>query len=152
LGDGVKNLLTYLSFRGRANRQLYWVTNITLGVFAFIDFVIVSGVGAVAPAVGGFIALPILGLFIAGLSVGARRLHDRNKSAWWLILFLGAPWFFSILGFLAAAGAGEAASAIRVLGLPFSLWGFVEMGCLKGTTGPNKYGDDPLQPAAEVFA
>ena len=39
-----------------------------------------------------------------------------------------------------------------VLGLPFSIWGFVVMGCLKGTVGPNKYGDDPLQPLQEVFA
>lgn len=152
-------LLSYLSFRGRANRQLYWVTNITLGVFVVIDSIVVFGVGAVAPPLGGLVALPILALLVAGLAVGARRLHGRNKSAWWLLVFLGVPWFFSLLGTLAALGAqpsdeavAGAVAGVRLLGLPFSIWAFVELGCLKGTSGPNKYGDDPLQSAAEVFA
>jgi uncharacterized membrane protein YhaH (DUF805 family) len=34
-----------------------------------------------------------------------------------------------------------------------NIWAFVELGCLKGTAGPNKYGDDPLEPQVqEVFA
>ncbi len=27
-----------------------------------------------------------------------------------------------------------------------SIWGFVEIGCLRGTEGPNQYGPDPLPP------
>jgi len=148
----VKNLLSYLSFRGRANRQRYWVTNVTLVVFVFIAFILAFSAGAIAPAVGGVFALPILVLFFASLAVSARRLHDRNKSAWWLILLWLVPTLISLLGAAAGEGGSEAASLIRVLGLPFSVWAFIELGCLKGTTGPNRYGDDPLQPTAEVFA
>ena len=46
------------------------------------------------------------------------------------------------------AGAG-----FNALTLPFSIWALVELGMLKGTSGPNRFGPDPLQPSqVEVFS
>jgi uncharacterized membrane protein YhaH (DUF805 family) len=33
-----------------------------------------------------------------GLAIGAKRLHDRDKSAWWLLVFYAAPGFLSTAG------------------------------------------------------
>jgi uncharacterized membrane protein YhaH (DUF805 family) len=86
--------------------------------------------------------LAIIPALLAGLAIGIKRLHDRNKSGWWLLLFWVVP------GLLQGGGMGmgqESAGLIATLaGAAISIWGFVEIGCLRGTTGPNGYGPDPL--------
>jgi uncharacterized membrane protein YhaH (DUF805 family) len=45
--------------------------------------------------------------------------------------------------------AGEQTPMVMLLSLvslAISLWGFVELGCLRGTIGPNQYGPDPIAP------
>ena len=149
-------LLKYFSFNGRANRQRYWLTG--LAIFGiFLASVVLAGVASLVPLLGPVVIIVLwLALFLAGVANGARRLHDRGKSAWWLLVFLGVPTILSIPGALVKADPSPDAQAfgafLALLGLPFSIWGFVVMGCLKGTDGPNKYGEDPLQPLQEVFA
>jgi uncharacterized membrane protein YhaH (DUF805 family) len=150
-------LLSYLSFRGRANRARFWLTNLALwGVL--LGMVLVGRILAAVPLLGivavllGIVAY--LALLVASVANAARRLHDRAKSAWWLLVFVGIPFLLSIPSELMNSGGGsagaQAGSALfALLALPFSIWGFVVMGCLKGTVGPNKYGDDPLQALTE---
>ena len=76
-----------------------------------------------------------------GLAIGAKRLHDRDKSAWWLLVFYVLPGILSSLGnqmddlgFL----------ILHVVSFAITVWAFVELGCLRGTLGPNQYGPDPL--------
>jgi uncharacterized membrane protein YhaH (DUF805 family) len=152
----MEGLLRNFSFSGRANRQRYWLTALAIFGLFFVS-ALVAGVLSLVPLVGPVVAIVLwLALLTAGVANGARRLHDRGKSAWWLLVFLGVPTIFSIPAAIVKAdpsvGAQALGSLIAVLGLPFSIWGFVVMGCLKGTDGPNKYGDDPLQPLREVFA
>ena len=52
------------------------------------------------------------------VAIGVKRLHDRNKTGWWMLIIL-----------------------LPVIG---GLWYLIECGFLKGTTGPNTYGPDPL--------
>lgn len=154
----MQRLLPYFSFKGRSNRQPFWVTAITIFVFYFIG-ALVFGVLSRIPILGILAGIILIGIVlaaaVAALANSARRLHDRGKSAWWLLLFQGVP---IILGFLGAAavagGGGEGAEGFFVLlSLPIAIWAFVELGCLKGTAGPNKYGADPLAPPLEeVFA
>jgi uncharacterized membrane protein YhaH (DUF805 family) len=157
MGDVMKKLLAYLSFNGRANRQPYWVRGLLLVVVGIIAMMLTLGMSDIVPILG-ILAIPVMLVFmIAVLANSARRLHDRNKSAWWLLLFIGLPTILSIPGDIAKASGDQGGIMLgalcALLGLPFSLWGFVELGCLRGTTGSNRYGDDPLtSPVAEVFA
>jgi uncharacterized membrane protein YhaH (DUF805 family) len=150
-------VLKYFSFQGRANRKRFWLTALALFGLIFASSLIVGTVTAVLPFLTLIVVPFWLAFLVASVANGARRLHDRNKSAWWLLLFSGLPTLLTLPAELAQHGPPDdfqlAASALAALGLPFSIWGFVVMGCLKGTTGPNKFGDDPLgAPLEEVFA
>jgi uncharacterized membrane protein YhaH (DUF805 family) len=152
----MQRLLSYFSFKGRANRQRYWLTILALVGLAIVCEVPVLVIASMAPMMG-LIAVPlIIAFLLAGLALAARRLHDRNKSAWWLLLFQGVPLILGLLrGLSAAAGGGgddPVGALLALISLPFTIWAFVELGCLKGTDGPNRFGDDPLQPTVqEVF-
>lgn len=123
--SAVKSCLgQYATFRGRAPRSEYW--------FFALFSVLVS---VVAGIIDGVIGNPInpatsivtVALLVPGIAVAVRRLHDRDRSGWWYLLI-----FVPLVG------------AIVLL-----VWF-----CLKGTAGPNRFGDDPLdgtplpQPAA----
>jgi uncharacterized membrane protein YhaH (DUF805 family) len=85
--------------------------------------------------------------WISAFAIGVKRLHDRNKNGWLVLLFYLAP---SVL--VSIATPTDQAVAAFVLGLAafvISIWGLVELGFRRGTVGPNPYGPDPLQtPAA----
>jgi uncharacterized membrane protein YhaH (DUF805 family) len=95
---------------------------------------------------GAFFMLALLALpvWVSGLAVGIKRLHDRDKSGWWILLFYFGP---QVLNGLATA-AGENEQILSLLlstaGFALTIWAFVELGCLRGTLGPNRFGPDPL--------
>lgn len=73
-----------------------------------------------------------------------KRLHDRNKTGWWLVPYFIVPGIYSQF-----EDRLPDSNAMALLGLAVSIvafWGLVEMLCLKGTTGPNRFGPDPLAP------
>jgi uncharacterized membrane protein YhaH (DUF805 family) len=81
--------------------------------------------------------------FWTGLATAVKRLHDRNKSGWWILVFWLLPGVINAIG----NSFGEGADMLTALvGFGISVWGFIEIACLKGTTGPNDYGPDPLPP------
>jgi uncharacterized membrane protein YhaH (DUF805 family) len=88
-------------------------------------------------------------LIWASLALYAKRLHDRNKSAWWLLLYWFVPCVLSDFAlwtmFTDWTGvmplAGSVASDISLL---ISFWVFLELYCFGGTVGPNRFGNDPL--------
>lgn len=67
----------YADFTGRATRQEFWM----FMLFSFIAQFIVSATGLDTLA-----AIFLLALLIPSLSISVRRLHDVNKSGWWLLL------------------------------------------------------------------
>ena len=73
-------------FQGRINRAKYWLTAVI-----HLAFVAVVTVLALLVDLGGlFIALAMViyvALAISSIAVGIKRLHDRNKSGWWLLVF-----------------------------------------------------------------
>jgi uncharacterized membrane protein YhaH (DUF805 family) len=133
------------SFRGRINRAIYWLTTLAL-------LAILIALAFVAIMSGGFGALIVLllisyiPLLWIGLAIGAKRLHDPDKSAWWLLVFYVLP---SVLQGIAEQ-AGGIGFVFNLAGAAIAIWGIVELGFLRGTDGPNQYGPDPLQPAANV--
>jgi uncharacterized membrane protein YhaH (DUF805 family) len=114
---------------GRVNRAKFWLVHIAMWIVRQSWFGAVLGSAAMSSdpqaalqsvgVVGGLILLVvyILALWI-GLAIAAKRWHDRNKSAWWILIV-----------FVPAVGG---------------LWYLIECGFLKGTPGTNGYGADPL--------
>ena len=136
------------SFQGRLNRKPYWMTILATAVI-FILLIVLALImlgehdllasGALL-AVLVIIYIPLIWI---SLAISAKRLHDRDKSAWWLLLFYLAP------GVLSAAGnhAGDVGIILHLASFAITVWAFVELGCLRGTVGPNRFGPDPLAPA-----
>lgn len=140
----------FLSFEGRITRKPYWIGILILLAVMVVASGIIFGAlpsiaaGSQATTVISVIAFfgIIIPVFYASLALAAKRLHDREKSAWWLVLFYLVP---AVLD--GAAQALSNATAILVLtliGAAISIWALIELGFLKGTQGPNRFGPDPL--------
>ena len=81
----------------------------------------------------------VIYLVVMLIAVGIKRLHDRDKSGWWLLVFYLLP---GVLSGLADKVGLQVILSLASFAL--SIWGFVEIGCLRGNAGPNKYGSNPL--------
>jgi uncharacterized membrane protein YhaH (DUF805 family) len=104
----------YVQFSGRSPRAEYWffalfTTLISIGA-SVVDAIWLNGSPALA-------TIANLAFFLPALSVGVRRLHDRDRSGWWFWLIL-----------------------IPLVGAVILLIWLVS----RGTRGPNRYGPDPL--------
>ncbi len=89
-------LKKYVQFQGRATRPEFWH-------FVLFVFLMHCAAGILDNALGfGFTrplnALVALGLFLPQLAVGARRLHDTDRSGWWQLLI-----FIPVVGWLVLA-------------------------------------------------
>ncbi len=151
-------------FSGRISRAKYWLAILVFAVVSMIDKVMAFaldqtighgnyGVTLVLSIVSIVI---IIGSLISSIAVVIKRLHDRNKSGWWLMVFYGVP--LALIAVAAAimfavntAGSDGPALAYGVavvlcLGaVALWIWALVELGGLEGTHGPNLYGPDPLE-------
>ncbi len=114
----IRVLKKYAVFSGRARRKEYWM-------FFLINLIISIGFGIIDAMLGTFNAETGAGLFetlyslavlVPGIAVTVRRLHDTDRSGWWLLIAL-----IPLIGW-------------AVL-LVFML--------LDGTPGPNRFGPDP---------
>ncbi len=132
----------FLSFQGRLNRKPYW-----LGTIALLSLVVIGvfGVMFLAGGGGGIATIGVIYLLLLWptLAIGVKRLHDRNKSAWWLVVFYVAPTLLNVLG-EGGEAEGVGAMIFGLASLAISIWALVELGFLRGTVGANRYGPDPL--------
>lgn len=82
-------LKKYALFTGRARRTEYWyfvLANVLIGVgLAIVDAIIrkITGIGF-----GLFGSVYALAVLVPGIAVSIRRLHDTDRSGWWLLLAL----------------------------------------------------------------
>jgi uncharacterized membrane protein YhaH (DUF805 family) len=138
-------------FTGRINRAKYWLA----ALIYFIIGLVMATIGYFAeeaPAFQILNAVVSIGTLISSIAVGLKRLHDRDKSGWWLLLFYLVPSLLAGIGAIAffygvgaeAAGGMISGAIIWALGFAVLVWAFVELGCLRGTPGPNRFGPDPL--------
>jgi uncharacterized membrane protein YhaH (DUF805 family) len=112
-------LKRYADFSGRSQRKEYWM--FTLGmIIAEIVIMVVEGILGINRMVGGIygpiLTLFFLAIFVPSLAVSIRRLHDTDKSGWFLLL-----------GLIPFVGA--------IILLVFF--------CTDGTSGANRFGSDP---------
>jgi len=145
------------SIRGRSNRAKFWLAYlVACGQFVFAAVVIKVGGGppSSTPILLVACAFGLLGIVLALLAT-IRRLHDRSRSGHWFWLFCLLP---GAMEAFANALAGQDLTSrvlvawIYLLAAGFSIWGFVEIVCLPGTAGPNRYGPDPLQDKQSLAA
>jgi uncharacterized membrane protein YhaH (DUF805 family) len=133
------NLHTFTGFDGRIPRKSFWLAYLVLMIATWILYFIllsVFGVNMMAmdPAASpeaqatqaaeamSSLALP-MGILILltlwpALAVYTKRWHVRNKSGWWSLIM-----FIPIIG---------------------AIWMLIELGFLRGTEGPNRFGTDPI--------
>jgi uncharacterized membrane protein YhaH (DUF805 family) len=142
------------SFQGRLNRKPYWMTILAITVIVFVLVVLALVMfGERDFWAGGALLAALVIIYIPliwiGLAIGAKRLHDRDKSAWWLLLFYLAP---SVLSGAANHAGDVGLSILYLASFAITVWAFVELGCVRGTVGPNRFGPDPLAPAALAAA
>ena len=129
-----KYLLT--SFSGRINRQPFWLSILAIVVLQWVLMLVLgmilgtSMMGGIDPnmppdeaaalamkSMTPIIIISLLFLYPA-LAIYTKRWHDRDKSGWWSLIM-----FVPIIG---------------------ALWFLIECGFLRGTEGPNRFGEDPL--------
>jgi uncharacterized membrane protein YhaH (DUF805 family) len=135
-------------FRGRTGRRQFWVLACTVNPIAALF------IGLVALSTGAFSRPPstltyfVLGLLVAvqlwaNLAVMAKRLHDRNRSAWFLLLLV-------LYGSVQAVASGGSIWFLLAL-LPMivaAFWLVTELFFLVGSPGPNRFGPSPIGIAA----
>ena len=125
----MKSLL--FSFQGRLNRAPYWYVHLALAAIQFPIMVTLFAL-LVYPAMEAqdmdaiqdasrtmnLVGLLFLPLYWISLAVTVKRCHDRDRTGWFLFIML----------------------------VPFigGIWLFIELGLLRGTVGPNRFGPDPL--------
>ena len=118
----------FFSFKGRSTRAEWWLNHFIVGfgiLFSMyidveiLNYAFIEYKGAL---VGGFVFLLFgIPLFCSNVSVVVRRWHDLNRSWLWILVH-----FIPIVG---------------------NLYGIYCCGFKRGTVGPNRYGDDPLEPS-----
>lgn len=133
------------SFAGRLNRRPYIIATLAIG----IPNTVLQGV--VQTDLG--LLLQIL-LFWPLLALATKRAHDRGHGSAWVVCMLGLPGAAGILLQLIAAagkigGPQDAATldviiALNLLIVLPVLWASVEFFFLRGTSGTNRFGPDPL--------
>ena len=120
----VKHALSnYAVFQGRASRSEFWWFELFLVIAYVIIAVLLAVLGAVLGDSGQIIGSLLyfvfaLGVLLPALGVTIRRLHDVDKSGWWIFI-----------------------SVVPIIGpILLIIWY-----CTKGSLGDNRFGADPLR-------
>ena len=114
----IQVLKKYAVFNGRARRKEYWMFVLFNIIFAVVAVILdnILGTSFQGAGYGLFYLLYGLAVIIPSIAVGVRRLHDTDRSGWWLLICL-----------------------IPIIG---GIWLIVLL-ATAGTAGENKYGADP---------
>ena len=112
----------FLGLQGRISRRQFWL----YGVLALLGLSVLGhallGIAQVREQTAD--VLVNLLLVWPAVAVSVKRWHDRDKSGWWVLLNL-----------------------VPVIGW---LWALIDNGFLRGTDGPNRFGQDPLSDEARA--
>ena len=106
----------FFSLDGRISRRDFWL----YGVLALLGLAVLGHALLGIARVRADTAERIVNVLLVwpAMAVSVKRWHDRDKSGWWVLINL-----------------------VPVIGW---LWALIDNGLLRGTPGPNRYGDDPL--------
>jgi uncharacterized membrane protein YhaH (DUF805 family) len=149
-------LQKYADFSGRASRPEFWWFVLALTV-AYVVLTIVESILGINHMVGGvygpLVVLLWLATLVPQISVGVRRLHDTDRSGWWLLLPLLPYLLAFILGGRALLSGSMTGIGIAGIFLLIGAIGAIILlvfMILSGTSGDNRYGPPPSGDAASV--
>ncbi|CAN5719941.1 DUF805 domain-containing protein [soil metagenome] len=113
--DPMSPMQILFGFRGRIPRKAFWLYGVGALLLFSVMAMLLLGIAGVEQRKAEVIANALL--IWPGLAIGVKRWHDRGNSGWWVLINL-----VPVIGFLVT---------------------LVFNGLLRGTPGPNRYGDDP---------
>ena len=113
----MRPLHKYADFSGRAPRAEYWWFYLMVIIGYFVASILDSlvGTGGMMGSFGVLTMIVMLGLLLPSIAAGVRRLHDTDRSGWWLLIAI-----------------------IPLIGLVL-----IYFLVLEGTKGDNRFGADP---------
>lgn len=94
----------------------------------------------VIPIIVNLIGTPVI-LWIC-LATSIKRLHDRDKSGWWMVPFVVVPALYDHFGDRLPDSILSMLLGL-VVGI-LAIWGFVELACLRGSPWTNRFGPNPV--------
>ena len=135
-----------MRFDGRLSRLGYWKSSLALVIATAVIWCVTLFVMMRLGGLAAVLFLPLLLIPVAAVALTVRRLHDRDRSAWWLAVFYGVPWAIVwTIGNVRPQGLGMALLflTLDLASLAISIWTIVELGFRRGSRGPNRFGDEP---------
>jgi uncharacterized membrane protein YhaH (DUF805 family) len=141
--------------QGRIGRKQYWIRTLLYllgGILGGLLLVVLAALNYNPPdtiTVRTVVRFVLLGIatvvylvtIVTGfVSTGIRRLHDRGKSGWWLLLYYFAP--SRLLKTSTSLWHGGAPIIPLAVGAVL-IWGLIDLGVLRGEPGDNVYGPNP---------
>ena len=159
----VRPLQKYAQFSGRASRAEFWWYMLFVVVAAVVLAIVESALGlqALFLIYGPMTVILVLATFVPSLAVQVRRLHDTNRSGWWLLgMYIPYAIMLALMPSMMTPGEGGipnlgSAAIAGLLSLIVMVMAIVLLVfyVLRGTSGPNSYGPDPYGADVEqVFA
>ncbi|HEX6604400.1 MAG TPA: DUF805 domain-containing protein [Sphingomicrobium sp.] len=150
-------LQKYADFSGRAPRAEYWWYVLAIIIAYIVVSIVESIIGInhmVAGVYGPITTLLGVATLVPSIAVAVRRLHDTNRSGWWILLPLVPYILGMVLGGAAMVGGAASGSAMGFgagmgIAMIFMMIGAVcaivllVFYCLPGTPGDNRYGPNP---------
>ena len=155
--DSIKTCFQkYIDFNGRASRSEFW--------WFFLFTLLVRIVTTWIPGLGFIITLALL---LPSLSVTARRLHDTNRTGWWMLLYvipvlslMAISIVIIVLVVISFSDTWEDTDVawgiflfLLIFLIIISLVSAIVLLIFlvtAGTVGPNRFGADPLQPQQDT--
>ena len=156
-------LRRYAQFSGRSQRKEYWMfillSFIVSIVLSLIDTSLglggrttdfagrgANGFSAGAYTRGGVLSsIWSLVILVPSLAVSVRRLHDIDRTGWWMLGIFGLFVCGAVLLFAVPIAGGLLVAAGGVMSIVLLVWF-----CLDGTRGANRFGMDPKGHTADL--
>ena len=152
----LKVLKNYFVFRGRARRKEYWmfllVHILIMAVLFGVDLAVRRSVEEVLVATVTAGSVYGWAVLVPSITVQVRRLHDSNRSGWWLLVVLVPQLVGWVIGLSTTWDSTGPSSfpatmgpVLMVIGVVTGLASLVLIVflCLDGTGGENRFGPDP---------
>jgi uncharacterized membrane protein YhaH (DUF805 family) len=137
----------FTSLDGRISRSSFWIGTVILTVAnaALIGaMVLIFGISQLSVMLAVLVAI-LLAYPTYALMV--KRFQDRDKAGWIAFFPLAVIYGTNMLdatGVLESKPGSALYTVLSLVALGPSLWILIELGILKGTHGPNRFGPDPL--------